>query len=80
MSIYFLHLAYSSNIFVRNFFCSFREGFFKQMAPLQFPSTLGMDFSGVIEKVAEGVSPDLKQGDEVYGQAGVLTGGRCHST
>jgi NADPH:quinone reductase-like Zn-dependent oxidoreductase len=26
------------------------------MAPLQFPSTLGMDFSGVIEKVAE-VSP-----------------------
>src|SRR5918994_7147377 len=52
-----------------------REGFFKQMAPLQFPSTLGMDFSGVIEKVGEGVSPDLKQGDEVYGQAGVLTGG-----
>ena len=28
-----------------------REGFFKQMAPLQFPATLGMDFSGVIEKV-----------------------------
>ena len=52
-----------------------REGFFKQMAPLQFPSTLGMDFSGVIEKVGEGVSPNLKQGDEVYGQAGVLTGG-----
>jgi alcohol dehydrogenase len=52
-----------------------REGFFKQMAPLQFPATLGMDFSGVIEKVGEGVSPDLKQGDEVYGQAGVLTGG-----
>jgi alcohol dehydrogenase len=53
-----------------------REGFFKQMAPLQFPSTLGMDFSGVIEKVGEGVSSsDLKQGDEVYGQAGVLTGG-----
>jgi alcohol dehydrogenase len=52
-----------------------REGFFKQMAPLQFPATLGMDFSGVIEKVGKGVSPDLKQGDEVYGQAGVLAGG-----
>src|ERR687893_3012206 len=52
-----------------------REGFFKQMAPLQFPATLGMDFSGVIEKVGEGVSPDLKQGEEVYGQAGVLAGG-----
>ncbi len=33
-----------------------REGYFQQMAPLQFPSTLGMDFSGVIEKVGEGVS------------------------
>jgi alcohol dehydrogenase len=53
-----------------------REGFFKQRAPLQFPATLGMDFSGVIEKVGEGVSSsDLKQGDEVYGQAGVLVGG-----
>ena len=55
-----------------------REGFFKQMAPLQFPATLGMDFSGVIEKVGELVSSstsDLKQGDEVYGQAGVLAGG-----
>jgi alcohol dehydrogenase len=55
-----------------------REGFFKEMAPLRFPATLGMDFSGVIEKVGEGVSsstPDLKQGDEVYGQAGVMAGG-----
>jgi NADPH:quinone reductase-like Zn-dependent oxidoreductase len=52
-----------------------REGFFKQMAPLQFPATLGMDFSGVIEKVGEGVASDLKQGEEVYGQAGVLAGG-----
>ncbi|MFL6496332.1 MAG: NADP-dependent oxidoreductase [Nitrososphaera sp.] len=57
-----------------------REGFFKQMAPLQFPATLGMDFSGVIEKVGERVSSstsisDLKQGDEVYGQAGAFAGG-----
>jgi alcohol dehydrogenase len=53
----------------------FRDGFFQQMMPLKFPSTLGMDFSGVIEKVGEGVPSDLKQGDEVYGQAGVLRGG-----
>jgi NADPH:quinone reductase-like Zn-dependent oxidoreductase len=57
-----------------------REGFFKQMAPLQFPATLGMDFSGVIEKVGERITSsisisDLKQGDEVYGQAGLLAGG-----
>src|SRR5919106_5357985 len=52
-----------------------REGFFKQMVPLEFPATLGMDFSGVIEKIGEGVASDLKQGDEVYGQAGVLAGG-----
>src|ERR671916_3400128 len=52
-----------------------REGFFKQIAPLQFPATLGMDFSGVVEKVGEGVASDLKQGEEVYGQAGGLAGG-----
>jgi alcohol dehydrogenase len=51
-----------------------REGYFQQMMPLQFPSTLGMDFSGVIEKVAEGI-PHFKQGDEVYGQASVMRGG-----
>jgi NADPH:quinone reductase-like Zn-dependent oxidoreductase len=52
-----------------------REGYFQQMIPLQFPFTLGMDFSGVIIQVGEGVSSDFKQGDEVYGQAGVVTGG-----
>ncbi len=52
-----------------------REGFFKQMVPLQFPATLGMDFSGIIEKVGASTSSDLRQGDEVYGQAGVLAGG-----
>jgi NADPH:quinone reductase-like Zn-dependent oxidoreductase len=53
-----------------------REGSLKQIIPLQFPSTLGMDFSGVIKQVGEGVSPsDFKQGDEVYGQAGVVNGG-----
>src|SRR5215217_3719041 len=57
-----------------------REGFFKQMAPLQLPATLGSDFSGVIEKVGERVSSstsvsDLKLGDEVYGHAGAFAGG-----
>ena len=53
-----------------------REGGMQQLIPLQFPSTLGMDFSGIIKQVGEGVSPpDFKQGDEVYGQAGVISGG-----
>src|SRR5215210_9050371 len=53
-----------------------REGYMQQMVPLQFPSTLGMDFSGIIKQVGEGVSPsDFKQDDEVYGQAGVTNGG-----
>src|ERR687897_3832931 len=57
-----------------------REGFFKQMVPLQFPAILGSDFSGVIEKVGDRVSSptsisDLKQGDEVYGHAGAFAGG-----
>jgi NADPH:quinone reductase-like Zn-dependent oxidoreductase len=52
-----------------------REGFFKQMVPLQFPTILGMDLSGVIEKIGANTSSDLKQGDEVYGQAGVMAGG-----
>lgn len=51
-----------------------REGYMKQMIPLQFPSPLGMDFSGVVEKVGQGVS-DFRLGDEVYGQASILSGG-----
>jgi NADPH:quinone reductase-like Zn-dependent oxidoreductase len=53
-----------------------REGAFQQMIQLQFPLTLGIDFSGVIKQVGEGVSSsDFKQGDEVYGQAGVTNEG-----
>ena len=52
-----------------------REGYMQQMIHLQFPSTLGMDFSGVIKQVGEDVSSDFKQGDEVYGQAGIPSGG-----
>ena len=51
-----------------------REGYMQQMMPLQFPSTLGMDFSGIIEKVGEGVS-DFRKGDEVYGRTSVTEGG-----
>jgi NADPH:quinone reductase-like Zn-dependent oxidoreductase len=53
-----------------------REGYMQQMITLQFPSTLGMDFSGVIKQIGEKVvSSDFKQGDEVYGQAGVTNKG-----
>jgi alcohol dehydrogenase len=51
-----------------------REGYMQQMMPLQFPSPLGMDFSGVIEKVGQGVS-QFRQGDEVYGQDSIMSGG-----
>jgi alcohol dehydrogenase len=53
-----------------------REGGMQQLVSLHFPSTLGIDFSGVVKEIGEGVSPsDLKVGDEVYGQAGVISGG-----
>jgi alcohol dehydrogenase len=53
-----------------------REGGLQQMISLQFPSTLGMDFSGIIKQVGEGIAhSEFKQGDEVYGQAGVINGG-----
>jgi alcohol dehydrogenase len=51
-----------------------REGYMKQMAPLQFPATLGGDFSGVVTEVGEGVS-GFKKGDEVYGAASIVGGG-----
>jgi alcohol dehydrogenase len=52
-----------------------REGYMQQMIQLQFPSTLGLDFSGVIKQVGGNVPSDFKQGDEVYGQASVSRGG-----
>jgi alcohol dehydrogenase len=53
-----------------------REGYFQQMVPLQFPSTLGMDFSGIVNQVGgDDMSSVFKQGDEVYGQASVFSGG-----
>jgi alcohol dehydrogenase len=55
-----------------------REGYMQLLIQLQFPSTLGMDFSGVVEEIGEvnGDAPvDFKQGDEVYGQASISSGG-----
>lgn len=51
-----------------------REGYMQQMIPLQFPSPLGMDFSGIVKRVGQGVS-GFSEGDEVYGQASILGGG-----
>ncbi len=45
------------------------------MVPLQFPATLGTDFSGVIKELEENVSTNFNIGDEVYGQASLLSGG-----
>lgn len=39
-----------------------REGYMQQIMPLQFPSTLGMDFSGVVKQVEEDAHSDFKQG------------------
>lgn len=44
-----------------------REG--KYPVPPQAPPTLGVEFSGVIEVVAEGTDCDFKAGDEVFGLA-----------
>src|SRR3954447_25777032 len=59
-----------------------REGHMQQMIHPQFPLTLGMDFSGVVQQIGEGEGrgeklppTGLKQGDEVYGQAAVPSGG-----
>jgi alcohol dehydrogenase len=44
------------------------------MVPVQFPDTLGTDFSGIIEEVGENVPTNLNVGDEVYRQASILFG------
>jgi alcohol dehydrogenase len=51
-----------------------RLGFLKKNLPLQFPITIGGDFSGVVRELGKGVS-DFKVGDEVFGQALVVNGG-----
>jgi NADPH:quinone reductase-like Zn-dependent oxidoreductase len=51
-----------------------REGYMQKMIPLQFPSPLGMDFAGIVEKVGAGVS-GFNVLDGIYGQASVMSGG-----
>lgn len=51
-----------------------REGYLKEMVPLKFPATLGLDFSGKVTKVGGKVT-NFKVGDDVFGQAGILNGG-----
>jgi alcohol dehydrogenase len=51
-----------------------RAGYLQKNVPLQFPVTLGGDFSGVIEAVGKDVT-GFEIGEEVFGQASVLTGG-----
>ena len=55
-----------------------REGHMQQMMNPKFPLTLGMDFSGVVQQMVEGgekLPAVFGQGDEVYGQAAVPSGG-----
>ena len=44
-----------------------REG--KYPVPPQAPKTLGVEFSGTIEELAEGIESDFSKGDEVFGLA-----------
>jgi len=51
-----------------------RAGYMHQMFPVPMPAVLGGDFSGRVREVGPNVT-DIKVGDEVFGQAGVLLGG-----
>lgn len=50
-----------------------RRGYLKDAMPLNFPVTIGGDYSGKIIEVGSEVN-DFKAGDEVYGQASVFGG------
>lgn len=50
-----------------------RDGLMQGMGELKFPATLGGDFAGIVAELGEGVT-GLKVGQEVYGQAGALSG------
>ena len=51
-----------------------RAGYMKDMLPLIFPATLGLDVSGTVEEVGPGVAR-FKRGDEVYVSLEVEAGG-----
>lgn len=50
-----------------------REGYMKEMVPLELPFTLGGDIAGEVMEVGANVS-HVKAGDAVYGQANVVAG------
>lgn len=50
-----------------------REGYMKEVIPLELPVTLGGDIAGVVSEVGEGVD-DFEVGDIVYGQANAVAG------
>lgn len=51
-----------------------RAGKMQNMAPLQFPATLGGDFAGVVAEIGPNVT-GFATDDEVYGQANAMLGG-----
>ncbi len=51
-----------------------RDGLTRQWINLNFPATLGYDFSGIVADVGEGVT-DFRRGNEVYGEARIAMGG-----
>lgn len=51
-----------------------RRGYMKAMIPLDFPVTIGADFSGIVSEVGKNIT-NYKPGDEVYGSAIILGGG-----
>ncbi|HEU4715463.1 MAG TPA: NADP-dependent oxidoreductase [Candidatus Saccharimonadales bacterium] len=50
-----------------------REGMMQQMAPVNFPATLGGDLAGTVEAIGEGVEA-FTVGQEVYGQTNPFSG------
>lgn len=50
-----------------------REGYLKEMIPLELPVTLGGDIAGVVSETGKNVT-NVSVGDKVYGQAAVVAG------
>ncbi|MEO5690601.1 MAG: NADP-dependent oxidoreductase [Candidatus Saccharimonadales bacterium] len=50
-----------------------REGYMKDMIPIDFPATLGGDIAGTVVEIGDGVDT-VAIGDNVYGQANIVAG------